>query len=90
MRLGKIENISIPIDPYILRACLNQYTREELRDIAKEINVPRGRNKADTIQNLIDHKERWEVVGSFALYASYQFAKSFPLYVTNRYAKQLR
>jgi hypothetical protein len=27
-------------------------TREQLRDLARSLNIPRGRNTADTVQNL--------------------------------------
>jgi hypothetical protein len=33
---------------------LERFTREELREYAKSINVERGQNKHDTIRNLLE------------------------------------
>lgn len=37
--------------PYSL--WMSGFTREELRNIARHYNIPRGRNKQDTAQNLL-------------------------------------
>ena len=40
----------------LLKECYDIFTREKLRKIAKELNVKRGRNKEDTIKNLLNYK----------------------------------
>lgn len=36
---------------------LSSFTRDQLRTIAKHTNIPRGRNKQDTVNNLILYNE---------------------------------
>ena len=38
---------------HVMPEVIRRHNREELRRIARDKGVPRGRNKADTIQNLI-------------------------------------
>ena len=40
----------------IMPQCLYLFKREELRDLARKYEVPIGRNKAETISNLIKYR----------------------------------
>lgn len=37
---------------------LKHLSREDLRKIARESNIPRGRNKVDTLRNLIENFDK--------------------------------
>lgn len=45
--------VSTHVVPATLVA-LNKFTREELREYAKSLNIERGQNKEDTIRNLLE------------------------------------
>lgn len=41
------------LPPVVVRIMLEQFNREELRNLAKTLKVKRGKNKRDTISNLM-------------------------------------
>lgn len=61
MRLGKIQiKVNRQLDTSIVTQVIchlcGNYLREQLRELARLRGVPRGRNKVDTIHNLIDYR----------------------------------
>jgi len=47
-------NIWIVLNPSLLA----MFTRVELRQIAEELNIPKGRNKSDTIINILRNRDK--------------------------------
>ena len=41
------------LPPVVVRIMLEQFNREELRNLAKTLKIKRGKNKRDTISNLM-------------------------------------
>jgi len=41
---------------------LEKFSRDELRQLANYYGIPRGRNKSDTIRNLLTHKNSRGIV----------------------------
>lgn len=56
------------ISHYALWELLEQFTRNELRVIAWPNSIPIGRNKTDTIRNLVEHKDK---LAKHRIYISY-------------------
>lgn len=46
------------IDAYKFTQILELFTRDQLRELAKKLDIPQGKNKADTIWNLGKRKEK--------------------------------
>lgn len=42
---------------------LEKKSREELRDLARQFDIPRGRNKTDTIKNIIESDKLFIIFG---------------------------
>jgi hypothetical protein len=51
----------------ILSIILNGYTRDELRAMASANGIRRGRNKSDTIRNLMADRKKWLITYNFML-----------------------
>jgi hypothetical protein len=64
----------------LINLILKSYTREELRDIAKNNNIKRGRDKVDTAKNIIDS-------GKFALKFTWSKRGSINEAVFNNFGK---
>ena len=44
------------VSPYALWELWEQFTRDDLRIIARQNKIPIGRNKTDTIRNLVEYR----------------------------------
>jgi len=49
---------------------LDVFTRDQLRELAKEFGIPRGKNKADTINNLELFQHKIDRIVTVEIYQS--------------------
>jgi len=55
-----LSNIKVSaLDPGMFYTIFNQFTRDQLRELAGKRSIPKGRNKSDTIRNLFHGKDKF-------------------------------
>lgn len=55
------------ISPTLLRELLKHFTREQLRQLARVLDIPRGREKKDTIENLVENQQEMNLIIDFSV-----------------------